>query len=758
MSGADADRPKGAPGGRPTPARDGTSPEEPRIDREGGAVGLRLAIGKDGLGIELARTVQVGPVDVVELVVRLPRVRFPFDVTGGVSRFRHKRGELVRAALEIDERRVAAWAEPKLRGLVAVGPQRVSVKIRPTGATITVSARTDAANANAGARVPVLVFDVAVVPVRDDLVVVVHGARGANLGETPTSLAIRAVSALASTARREGSAFVVSHPAGVLARRLLPDAGVRAPATGGVVLSAIGASAGVAILAFAKDALSPSPAQEAARALEAAHLAREGDGARLKGDLARARTHDLDALDRAPRHPELARRIAEVDHAAGGRAEAAIATLRASASATGGLPRVGALLAELLVEHGDVTSAVATLLAEAEREPSDALAAVLLGRAAELAQDPFDALAWLDAAVARAPRIPELRWERARRRLASGRLDDMRADVQELEALATGPRERHDVLRRAADLYRHAGLGTEAARLYERALLYRPDDPQALAGLGAALAEEGRAARGAALLSHAIEAASAQRLPTAWMELALGHVLGDRLSDRPAAIARLRAIPDDVPEAAFARGLEGRYRAALGDASGAALAFARIRERAAEASAIPWLREAARFEAARGDKQAAHRHALAALALAPQDPEVVALVRELSPAPLAAAPALPPAPAPVAALAPAPEPAAQPEEADPATLEARVESLTRTLQGDPTNDAVVDELVALLTRLGRGMELLALLSARLEDAPAERRAELLLRHREVLAKLEADARAEGREVEADLFKMAREAS
>jgi hypothetical protein len=56
------------------------------------------------------------------------------------------------------------------------------------------------------------------------------------------------------------------------------------------------------------------------------------------------------------------------------------------------------------------------------------------------------------------------------------------------------------------------------------------------------------------------------------------------------------------------------------------------------------------------------------------------------------------------------------------------------------------------------MELLALLSARLEDAPAERRAALLPRHREVLDKLEADARAAGRHAEADLFKMARAAT
>jgi hypothetical protein len=56
------------------------------------------------------------------------------------------------------------------------------------------------------------------------------------------------------------------------------------------------------------------------------------------------------------------------------------------------------------------------------------------------------------------------------------------------------------------------------------------------------------------------------------------------------------------------------------------------------------------------------------------------------------------------------------------------------------------------------MDLLALLSARLEDAPPDRREELMPKHREVLASLEEEARANGREAEADLFKMARESS
>jgi tetratricopeptide (TPR) repeat protein len=269
-------------------------------------------------------------------------------------------------------------------------------------------------------------------------------------------------------------------------------------------------------------------------------------------------------------------------------------------------------------------------------------------------------------------------------------------------------------------------------------------------------------------------------------------VLGERLGDRPAAVARLRAIPDEAPEAIAARGLEGRLRAQLGDPSGAALAFARMRERAGrEPGALAWLDEAARFEHERGDLHAAQAHLAAAIGIAPGDAALAARYRAHGEQIAEAAGVhRPPAPddahtvnvsgsaldeAHTVNLA-GPSRAAEAEaEAEPARFtialddddspnpddaqaEVRIEALTRTLQGDPNNDGVVDELVALLSRLGRSMDLLALLSARLEDAPAERREALLPKHREVLETLEREARAAGREGEADLFKMAREAT
>jgi hypothetical protein len=346
-----------------------------------------------------------------------------------------------------------------------------------------------------------------------------------------------------------------------------------------------------------------------------------------------------------------------------------------------------------------------------------------------------------------------------------------------------------------------------------------------LAGLGATLAAAGRPERGAALLERALAALDARVETTAKkgdlegaralgagrprIVLDLARTLAEKMGDRPAAIARARAVPHDidVKTALEARGLEGRWRAELGDAAGASLAFARMRDRAnalgdaagAGATAgsdvaILLLFEAARFEEARGELTQVQQHFATAIRLRPHDRAVQQAYRgacaavkakagvhdpafeenevhtrdDVALAPAAEAPAAgaraaiaPAAPAPARA-APAPAtpapisdgPLGPEEEAQAAQ---RVEELTRRLQADPTDDSVVDELVVLLTRLGRGHELLALLSARLEDAPSERRATLIPKQRAVLARLEREALAEGRALEAELFKIAREA-
>jgi tetratricopeptide (TPR) repeat protein len=532
------------------------------------------------------------------------------------------------------------------------------------------------------------------------------------------------------------------------------------------------------------------------RAREVSALLREADDVLVRGDEAAARALYVEVLERAPRHPEIARRIVDVDVRAGGRTEAALAML---VEARGGAhePRFGTTPGELLLETGDAEAAMASLERAGETEPAPALAARAFEIAGRVARDPEEAVRWLDRAVARAPRSTSARWLRVRRRLALGRVEDAMADVEHLEALARGGRAKHIVWLCAGRAWHAAGLAARAGTLFERALRFVPDEPRALAGLGAALVGDGREARGVAVLERALELAEARGEPPGPILLDLARALAERLDDLPTAVARARSVPPDAREAPGARGLEGRWRARLGDLAGAALAFARLRELAlslpggtddARAPAIvALLEEAADLERVRlNDPLAAQRHLAAALRLRPRDPgllrayrEVGAIVagRDVEPEEpsrddlpsrfadaeegsathrTAVAPSDAPLPAPlVAPVRPALD-LSLPAEPEP-EIAARIDDLTRRLQGDPRDDVVADELAGLLEQAGRGHELLALLSARLEDASSERRAELAPRARATLERLAAEADAAGRHEEAALYRGAIEA-
>jgi tetratricopeptide (TPR) repeat protein len=795
----------------------------PRIERDTPNVELRLSIGRSGIGFELARPADAfGLATVPTLDLRLPGMRFPLDVSGGVARFRHRRGELVALTVEIDRHRAMRWAAPRLRGIVSVEAPELWVRARHGAATIALiePERIDLGGRGDRGTPRILAFELVMLPHERDLRFVVTQARGTGLSAPPMALALAAAEKLLQTtatrATRAGALFTLPEALGRMVRHLLPEAGVRSPSIREARWSAMAAVDDAWILQARADGTTLEPSEEAVRASEVARLARAADDARAAGDFVQARALDLVTLGGAARHPEIARRIAEIDHAAQGadgarsRSEAALQLLReverdryrgteASQSARG---TSGTLRAELLEATMDLDGARAAYVRAGETEEVPALAAEAFVRAARLLADPFDALVWLDRAVAERPGSARVRWARIDRRLSAGRIDEARADVEAIAAASastgsSASAASYAIWRRAGDLFRTRGLRAEASTLYERALRAAPDDPAALAGLGMALAEGGRAARGATLLARSIEIAEARGEDVAASELALAVILAEKLEDLPAAAARARMVPGGSSRAAEARGLEGRWRALLGDRVGASLAFARLRE-AAETAAphadVPvttltaLLVEAATFDRdVRGDLASAQRHLGTALALAPGDAPIGRLYREIGEALAPRAAQLPPPPtretpsavaatsvgAVTSALAPSAVafPAEPLEESAPRTslggtresavfdeaiAAARVEELTAQLRARPEDDDVVDELSRLLTALDRGFDLLALLSARLEDAPPDVRTRLLPRQRAVLARLAEEADRDGRGNEAAVFRDALE--
>ncbi|WP_437285604.1 tetratricopeptide repeat protein [Sorangium sp. So ce406] len=832
---------------------------------------LRLAVSKGALAIELGEPFALGPLRVTELVVRLAGIRFPVDLSGGVARFRHRRGQLARIAVEAQGSDLAGWAAPRLRGFFGEGTPQLLIAPIEDGALVALRSGETA-----------LAFEVAVAPGERALRLLPERARGVGLEAPPHALALRALSLIAGAHGRlvEG-AVVLDAAVERIVRVLLPAAGARAPAVGGVQWTAVAAEAGRFRAEGALGEMPPALSDRALRALEAAELAGAADELALAGGLDQARYHYLSALERAPRHPEISGRLAWLDLVIGDRAEGALSTVVEAMPAVD----AGLLGGALLEAVGDRDGAFSALARAAHAEPYGPLAALAWLRAARLA-DTFDVrLDALNLGVARAPGLESLRWARLEARLDVADVRGALADAEHLEAAARGPDARHAVYRRAAEMVLARGHAADARALFERALRYAPESPDAVAGLARSLraAGEGRRALDLLARARALAARSGAGGESARaLDLELARGLAEIAGDLPAAVARVRAIPPGEPEALEARLLEGRWCAELGDLGGASVALGRLRDavelalqgRAADdagsargrgallgeghAAVAAMLAEAAEIEErSRGDLLAAQRHLGLALRLRPRDPGIRASFRRVSgeiaphqaappaadasipspqrpraaeqrievhvsaprrrtlppePVVIAPAPAAPPVvprppvvPTPVdrglidrPRVAPTPvdrglldRPPVAP--ADPGLIEELptldnadtstelnapgppsvtlaegqspllrgfalddellADRLADRLRADPTDQGVAMALADVLARLGRDLDLLALLSARMDEGDEATRQEIAPRRRDVLARLAARARSEGRDAEAELYEM-----
>jgi len=731
---------------------------------------LLLSVHRGTLSIELDQPFALGPITVDDLALALPSVRFPVDLTGGVSRFRHRRGMLTRLAISAEIDRLAASIAPRLRGVLGEGTPELGIVATDLGASV-------------GMRLggAALAFEVVVVPNERDVRLVPQRARGLGLGSPPYVLALRALAEVCRPfGRLAGSAVIVPDAVGALVRHVLPLSGARAPSVAGARWEAPASEEGRLSLQIDVSSAPPALAPAAIRAIEQAELTADADAIAASGDLDEARRRYLLTLERAPRHPEISSRIAWIDVVLGERHEAALSTLVDAMPAVDAGLLGGALLAAI----GDDGGATAAYARAAHAEAFAPLAALAWLEVSRLASELGARLDALDHAVARSPSLEEARWERLAVRLDVGDAAGARADAEHLEAAARGPEARHRIWSRAADAFLSRGYVVEARALFERALRYAPESAEAVLGLALSLRAAGEGRRALDLLARASALATRAGRVMPSIEIELAQSLVEHASDRPAAIARVRAIPPGLRETALARSLEGRWRAELGDLAGASLALARLREAAEHvspeepdraAAVAAMLVEAADIEEnARGDLRAAQRHLSTALRLRPRDRHIGAAFRRIA-SELGRAASPPPLSPP---LPPPSSPEDVPASSDPTSreiasssgvelappsgddLEGRLESdelladrLTERLRADPHDHAVALELADVLTRLGRDLELFALLSARIEEGGEEVRRELWPRRREVLSRLAIVARAEGRPSEADLYEM-----
>jgi tetratricopeptide (TPR) repeat protein len=458
---------------------------------------------------------------------------------------------------------------------------------------------------------------------------VVSRARGIGLAAPALAVALRVCDAVVQGfGRRSGRVVTISDVGGRIGRALLPAVGARAPTSTGVSFGDLFSELDELVIALDATFAPPAATDAATRALELSRLTRDADDALCESRLDEAREKLLEALEQAPRHPEIVRCLCELDAAVPGRAEAALGLLVETlpAAAAGG---VGA---ELLLASDDRPGSLAALERGALEETYPPLAALLLERAAQI-DGGAQALYYLDRAVAAAPTLARVHQSRLEARLERGQVQGALADAEHLEAMASGAAARHAVCSKAAVSLLNAGYVKEAGRAFERALRYMPDDARATAGLGRALLSAGLTSRAISLFERAIVLSERRGQPDAQALLELARLLGEQLNDLPQAIARARQVAPDVPQAEAARHLEALYRSKIGDRVGASQAYGRLRETielsgAKSPATIRRLRDAARFEQLeRDDPTLAERHLALALRLAPNDPEVLAEYR-----------------------------------------------------------------------------------------------------------------------------------
>ncbi|HEY6078562.1 MAG TPA: tetratricopeptide repeat protein [Polyangiaceae bacterium] len=586
-------------------------PEDPRVP-------LRLTVTRGALGMELYEPIEIGPLSVERLSLTFAGLRFPVDLSGGVPRFRSRRGELQELVLRL-----------RLADLARFAQQRVGEPFGPLVKPLALFAVPGGIGVGLVGERGALAFDLLWAPDHGSARWVVARPRGVGLDAPALGLALRVCEAVASGfGRRSGRLLEISDVGARVGRVLLPAVGARAPASAQVRFGELFQELDELMIVLDATFAPPAASAEATRALELARLTRDADDALAESRVDDARSLLLEALEQAPRHPEIVRTLCELDAAVPGRGEAALGMLVETLPAAA----AGSVGATLLLASGDRAGALSALEQGASQESFAPLAAQLLVRAAQLSEG-AQVARLLDRAVATAPTLPSARYARLNARLSRNDVGGALSDAEHLEAMASGAAARHAACSRAAASLLGAGYVKEAGRAFERALRYMPDDAQATAGLGRALLSAGLTARAIALFERAISLSERRGQADGESLLELSRLLGEQLGDLPQAIARARAVPAESTHSEAARHLEALYRSRIGDRIGASLAYGRMREvielsGSSTPSTAARLRDAARFELGERDEPTlAERHLALALRLQPGDSELAAEYR-----------------------------------------------------------------------------------------------------------------------------------
>ncbi len=544
--------------GDESPAEVGASKSSTR-DGDGPRFNLRFEAGRGFL--RLSRPLDAGAGRAVALDLGLGHVRFPVDVTGGASVFRHRRTKVRSATFRVDMADLGRAARARGVGL--------SIGDAPDAVAIGLSDEFGAVG-----------LDVVPLVRGRDLCFFVRSHRAVDDGPAnPFRRIVQAAAALGVVFDPDSGLFRLERPARALLARALVTRGYRLPDDRGVELSVVSRDDGVFTLELGRAQSSADAIIEAAEAARiAAPILRclAEDAVEDAADEALALVRRLE--ERRSVEPWLAALALEValmvDAERPGAEAEVLATLRERDDAFSAATAV-----RLALRLDDREAAAAALKRMIRLEPLSELAAEGLALVStELSvTDPKAALLLVSRAAARRPNDPRLAIQRVELARRSGDVDEIEKAAKKALGAPLSSRDRARVASAAAQALERLDHRGDAERLYREALFASPDDPSALEGLAGLFAARGE--RSAAVLrldrAAAAHAAAGDGHAAASALRRAAELLGrsGRASAAEERLVRALEHHDDDPGLCCSL---AHVRAAVGDISGACAAYDRL--------------------------------------------------------------------------------------------------------------------------------------------------------------------------------------
>jgi tetratricopeptide (TPR) repeat protein len=595
---------------------------------------LSFIAGKGVLG--LAGRVAGGLCACERLELEIPRLSFPFDVSGGAGRFQSRRCLLRQARLVVDEAALTA----ALAGSAAVAEAGFGgLAVRLRDGIIEAGGRAHVGEAEAEVTARGYFTAAGERGLRLSLAEVhVYGALPSPAVLVGRRLLEAATAGLAG-ARLAGAADLVLDPLGEVLFALLPRAGWRLPDVSRAVLTDVRVADGRLELCYRAGA----PGW-AAPALERWHAHREGTRrfAALEEQLPRGAAWEARAAyQRAfaeAAHPLLRERLLDLLAAGGaGTAEAALAAAGAALAQDPDDWSAHLAQAAALLGRGQPFNAAVIYAALAERAAAAGATAdvAAAGRAAaRLFRDtaPERATPALERVAAVCPDDEEVAALLAERYEAEARRDDQAALLRRRIGAAPAPAAQAALLAELARILRRSDDDAGAAAALARAAELAPGDPALWEALAEAHAASGDAAQAAASLGQAALLFAArgdtEREAALQARRAAACERAGALGEAARAYARdLELRPDDAASWRHAAEIAERsWRPA--DAMQALRRHLELCDSAEERRRS--LRDLGRLAFAEGDLKAAAAALEEALALAPDDGEALRLLVDVA--------------------------------------------------------------------------------------------------------------------------------